>query len=59
MHRIVPIDGETDATRCGLIAHLAPRRAAAAPSKPPPNACRVAAGQISPSSWCGLFVRKT
>jgi len=24
-----------------------------------PNACKVVAGQISPSGWCGLFVRKT
>ena len=23
-----------------------------------PNACKVVAGQISPSGWCGLFVRK-
>jgi hypothetical protein len=24
-----------------------------------PNACKVVAGSISPSGWCGLFVRKT
>lgn len=23
-----------------------------------PNACKVVAGPISPSGWCGLFVRK-
>jgi hypothetical protein len=23
-----------------------------------PNACKVVAGDISPSGWCGLFVRK-
>jgi hypothetical protein len=25
----------------------------------PPNACKLVAGAISPSGWCGLFVRKT
>lgn len=24
-----------------------------------PNACKVVAGSISPSGWCGLFVRKS
>jgi hypothetical protein len=24
-----------------------------------PNACKVVAGPISPTGWCGLFVRKT
>jgi hypothetical protein len=24
-----------------------------------PNACKVVAGAISPSGWCGLFVRKS
>jgi hypothetical protein len=24
-----------------------------------PNACKVVAGPISPSGWCGLFVRKS
>jgi hypothetical protein len=64
------------------VADLAPRRAAAAPAKLPPNeigyqpspkgaakcelcvnwqapnACKLVAGQISPTGWCGLFVRK-
>jgi len=25
----------------------------------PPNACKVVEGQISPSAWCQLFVKKT
>jgi hypothetical protein len=24
-----------------------------------PNACKLVSGPISPSGWCGLFVRKT
>lgn len=25
----------------------------------PPNACKVVEGEISPSAWCQLFVKKT
>ena len=25
----------------------------------PPNACKVVQGEISPSGWCQLFVKKT
>jgi len=25
----------------------------------PPNACKVVEGEISPSAWCHLFVKKT